>query len=66
MLVSFVVDSTGRPEPATLRAKTPEQDAAFIPLLRDVMATWEYVPARKDGRPVRQVVYQVVVFYPGP
>jgi hypothetical protein len=62
--VSFVVDTSGRPEVETLRARTPEQDAAFLGPLRETLERWEFVPARKDGRAVRQVVHLAVKVLP--
>jgi TonB family protein len=64
VLVEYVVDTTGRVDLATVRAASPDEDRRFIDAVRAVAAQWEFTPARKGGRPVRQMVHQALLFEP--
>jgi TonB family protein len=65
VLVEYVVDTTGRVDLATIRGQSPDgADAPFIDAVRAVAAQWEFTPARKDGRPVRQLVREALLFEP--
>jgi TonB family protein len=64
VLVEYVVDTTGRVDLATVRAASPDEDPRFIAAVRAVAAQWEFTPARKGGRPVRQMVHQALLFEP--
>lgn len=60
----YVVDTTGRIEPATLRGETPVADAPFIASLQATAPQWKFRPAQKGGKPVRMEVRQVYTFEP--
>jgi TonB family protein len=64
VLVEYVVDTTGRVDPATVRSPSPDEDPRFIEAVRAVAAQWEFTPARKGGRLVRQIVHQAFLFEP--
>ena len=64
VLVEYVVDTTGRVDLATVRAGSPDEDPRFIEAVRAVAGQWEFTPARKSGRPVRQIVHQTLLFEP--
>ena len=64
VLVEYVVDTTGRVDPASVRAPSPDEDPRFVEAVRAVAAQWEFTPARKGGRPVRQIVRQALLFEP--
>ncbi len=56
-VLQFVVDTSGSPEPGTVRvvrANSPQLAQALIA----TMARWRFRPALKGGAPVRQVVEQ--------
>jgi protein TonB len=62
VLVQVAVDSTGRVDPATfrwLRSPHPTLTAA----VQDALLKWRFEPARKDGRPVRQLVQIPFIFH---
>ena len=61
----YVVDTTGLVDVSTVRGETPKVDALFIDSIRGVAGKWIFVPARKDGHPVRVEVRQVFEFEPG-
>ncbi len=52
--LTFVVDSTGKPETATAQVRS--NDADFGQSLLAVLGRWKYEPAIKNGVPVRQIV----------
>jgi TonB family protein len=61
-MLQFVVDSDGRVERcsiALVEESSPEWTAAVLPELRRA----RFEPARKDGRKVRQLVYQVFTYH---
>jgi TonB family protein len=61
-MLRFVVDSDGRVERcsiALVEESSPEWTAAVLPELRRA----RFDPARKDGRKVRQLVYQVFTYH---
>ena len=51
----FVVDEDGRPNIESFRALNTAADP-FIESIRDALKRTRFVPAQKDGGPVRQVV----------
>ncbi len=55
IVISVVVDTAGRADPATLQVPA-ELDTAGINGLRTVLPLWRFVPARVSGCPVKQVV----------
>ncbi len=55
IVISVVVDTAGRADPATLQVPA-ELDTAGINGLRTVLPAWRFVPARVSGCPVKQVV----------
>ena len=61
----YVVDTIGVVDLATLRGDTPKADSLFVAAIRDVAVRWMFTPAKKDGRPVRVEVRQVLEFEPG-
>jgi hypothetical protein len=54
-VVSVVVDTVGRAEPATLEVP-PSLDSVTVAALRTVLPAWHFSPARVGACPVRQVV----------
>jgi len=61
-MLQFVVDSEGRVERcsiALVEESSPEWTAAVLPEIRKA----RFDPARKDGRKVRQLVYQVFIYH---
>jgi outer membrane biosynthesis protein TonB len=61
-MLRFIVDSSGRVERCSItlvEESSPDWTAAVLPELRRA----RYEPARKDGRQVRQVVYQVFTYH---
>jgi len=61
-MLQFVVDQQGRVERcsiALVEESSPEWTAAVLPELRKA----RFDPARKDGRKVRQRVYQVFTYH---
>ena len=61
-MLQFVVDAEGRVERcsiALVEESSPEWTAAVLPELRRA----RFNPARKDGRKVRQLVYQVFTYH---
>lgn len=69
--IEFVVDTAGRPEPATTRVMRTN-NPAFSDAVVATLPTWRYQPARKNGVAVRQIVreersmaVEVVVVRPG-
>jgi hypothetical protein len=64
VLLEFVVDSAGRIDPESLRGQSPEWDTPFVAALRASSADWRYVPAKKDSRPVAQIVRLAIPFEP--
>ena len=61
----YVVDTTGHVDVSTVRGETPKVDSLFLDAIRSVAGTWRFVPARKDGHPVRVEVRQAYEFEPG-
>lgn len=55
--VELVVGIDGRPEPGTGRLVRTSYPAFGEAVLRS-LAAWQYAPAEKDGRPVRQIVQE--------
>ena len=61
VLVQYAVDSTGRPVLETFKIlRTP--DRLLSDAVRQALASFRFEPARKAGRPVRQLVQQPFVF----
>ena len=54
-IVEVVVDSTGRPVPATARV-VRSTDPTYAAAVLNSLAEMRYQPARKDGQPVAQLV----------
>jgi TonB family protein len=61
VLVTFVVDSTGRVEPGSITVRR-ESHAQFAESVRRWLPRTRYQPAELRGRPVRQLVQQQVGF----
>lgn len=61
VLIEFVVDATGKPEPKTLKVVSADSDA-FVPNARQSVLTCRFRPGVKDGAPVRVKVRQPVDF----
>jgi TonB family protein len=62
VLVQVAVDSTGHVDPATfrwLRSPHPTLTAA----VQEALMSWRFEPARKAGRPVRQLVQIPFIFH---
>jgi hypothetical protein len=58
-LIQFVVDTLGRPELATLKGlKVPS--ASVLPVIREAMSRWRFVPAQIGNCHVRQFI-QVLI-----
>ena len=61
-MLEFVVDAEGRVERCSIKLveeSSPEWTTAVLPELRRA----RFDPARKDGRKVRQLVYQVFTYH---
>lgn len=64
-LFQFQVDTTGHADLSTLEIAHPEpDDGPYVEAIRRAAADWLFTPARKDGRPVRQVVRMTHRFVP--
>ncbi len=61
VLAEFVVDSTGRPEMETFGVVF-STDRLFTDAVRRAVATANFVPARLDGKAVRQLVQLPITF----
>lgn len=61
VVIEFVVDATGKPEPKSLKIVSAESDA-FEPNARRSILTCRFRPGVKDGTPVRVKVRQPVDF----
>jgi protein TonB len=59
--LEFVVDTTGRVDPGSIRVIASDADA-FVVSVRDALAATRYHPALVGGRPVRQLVRQEFAF----
>ena len=59
--VSFVVDTTGRAEPATFRILSSTHEL-FAAAVRSALAGMRFIPAEAGGRKVKQHVQQPFVF----
>ena len=56
LITQFVIDTTGRLEPPTLRVwRTRDTDEAFVTSARTALVHARYLPALADGRRVRQL-----------
>lgn len=73
VVLEFVIDPAGRPEPATVRDMHPEVVATLAPALRDAYRQFlqvsreailraRFVPALAGGCPVRQLVQQTISY----
>lgn len=62
----YVIDSTGRVDSATFRGMDEARDAPFLDAIRPLLREWEFAPARRNGRPVAQIVRQLFVFVSKP
>ncbi|HEX2781061.1 MAG TPA: hypothetical protein VHM30_16295 [Gemmatimonadaceae bacterium] len=65
LAVRYVVDTSGHVDPASFEGMDPA-DSAYVAALRQVIPLWEFKPAEKDGKHVRQIIRQVVTFEPTP
>ena len=54
-VIEFVVDTSGAPEPTTVRV-VRANDQSFADALIRTLPRLHYQPARNNGRPVRQIV----------
>ncbi len=61
-IVEFLVDTAGRAQLRTAKSVAAGQVAPFVDAIKSAMAKWEYTPAKKGGRPVGQILRQVIVF----
>jgi periplasmic protein TonB len=59
--LEFVVDTTGRIDPGSIRVIASDADA-FVVSIRDALAATRYHAALVGGRPVRQLVRQEFAF----
>lgn len=59
LAVTFVVDTAGMPEPASIHAVT-RAESSFVAAARPAVATRRYEPARLAGCRVQQVVQELV------
>ncbi len=62
--IEYIVDTTGHVELGTLHGRAPGRDSAFVEAVRSVAGQWEFTPATRHGRHVRQRVLQLIVFTP--
>jgi len=61
VIVRYVIDSTGRAEPASLEV-TASTHPGFTEAVRDALPGMRFTAATRDGRPVRQLVEQSFAF----
>lgn len=61
VLAQFVVDTSGRADPATFEVVRPE-DKSFVLAVRDVLPRLRFFPAEVAGHKVRQLVQQSFLF----
>ncbi len=61
VVVTFVVDTTGRVEPSSLVILNSTNDL-FGAAVRTALPAMRFIPAKADGRKVRQLVQQPFVF----
>jgi protein TonB len=61
VVVTFVVDTTGRVDPSSL-VIVKETDRLFGAAVRSALPAMRFIPAKADGRKVRQQVQQPFVF----
>ncbi len=64
VVVTYVVDENGMADPATFVALLAS-DPGLIPEAWSLLKASRFKPAQLKGRPVRQLVSQVIVWYPG-
>jgi hypothetical protein len=62
VVLRFVVDYRGCPDLRTVRVVSAT-DSAFAGVVRQTLPRWRFEPARKDGRPVSQVLQWKWVLY---
>lgn len=65
MAIRYVVDTTGHVDPSTFGAMDPA-DSGYAAALKTVIDRWEFSPAEKDGKHVRQIIRQVIDYAPTP
>ncbi|NUO65074.1 MAG: hypothetical protein HOQ11_09255 [Gemmatimonadaceae bacterium] len=65
MAIRYVVDTTGHIDPSTFGAVDPA-DSGYAAALKTVIDRWEFSPAEKDGKHVRQIVRQLIDYAPTP
>src|SRR5437660_9939742 len=53
--LQFIVDTTGTPEPATLKLISTT-NSAYADAIRRMVPAWRFQPARKNGVAVRQIL----------
>jgi protein TonB len=63
VLAQFIVDTTGRPVPATFKVLMSTHDA-FSRAVRDALPQMRFTPAMVGDRKVRQVVQMPFTFVP--
>jgi TonB family protein len=61
VLIQVAVDSMGKPDLRTLKAIRTPSDRATASMAQAIRL-WRFEPARKAGRPVRQLVQITFVF----
>ncbi|MDQ6828227.1 MAG: energy transducer TonB [Gemmatimonadota bacterium] len=61
-IIEFVVDTAGYATLRTAKSTTGGQVGPFVEAIKAAMAKWEYAPAKKDGKPVAQIVRQIITF----
>jgi hypothetical protein len=64
VVMTYVVKADGAVEEGSMVAYLVS-DPALIPLAMDVLRGSRFTPARKGGQPVRQLVLQTMVWWPG-
>lgn len=65
VVTTYVVDENGRADPGTFVALLAS-DPALIPDAWDMLRASRFEPARLEGKPVRQLVRQAIIWYPNP
>ena len=57
--IAYIVNEKGRTEEVQIATATNQE---FGEAARDAVARWRFKPGKKDGKPVRTAVVQIVTF----
>lgn len=65
MKLRYIVDTLGFPEPESIHSVDRRPPLDFVEPAIDAIRGCRFSPAKHQGRKVRQMVQQTVVFHPG-